>query len=135
MRLSFHRISCHKAAALALAALVEIVMALVVPVAKRWTTALTVGDALADLDDDLFQVVCAGEDPSPAQLTDALRRALATVTTAVVPYFGYARQDRKDEGRVPITAKLVANLITTAGADRVLAIDLHAHHSGLTLTE
>jgi ribose-phosphate pyrophosphokinase len=43
-----------------------------------------------------------------------------------VPYFGYARQDRKDEGRVPITAKLVANLITTAGADRVLGIDLHA---------
>ncbi len=45
----------------------------------------------------------------------------------MVPYFGYARQDRKDEGRVPITAKLVANIITTAGADRVLAIDLHAH--------
>jgi ribose-phosphate pyrophosphokinase len=45
----------------------------------------------------------------------------------VIPYFGYARQDRKDEGRVPITAKLVANMITTAGADRVLAIDLHAH--------
>jgi ribose-phosphate pyrophosphokinase len=44
----------------------------------------------------------------------------------VIPYFGYARQDRKDEGRVPITAKLVANLITAAGADRVLAIDLHA---------
>ncbi len=44
----------------------------------------------------------------------------------MVPYFGYARQDRKDEGRVPITAKLVANLITTAGADRVLAIDMHA---------
>jgi len=43
----------------------------------------------------------------------------------VVPYFGYARQDRKDEGRVPITAKLVANLITRAGADRVLAMDLH----------
>jgi len=47
-------------------------------------------------------------------------------STAVIPYFGYARQDRKDEGRVPITAKLVANLITTAGADRVLSIDLHA---------
>jgi len=44
----------------------------------------------------------------------------------VIPYFGYARQDRKDEGRVPITAKLVANLVTKAGADRVLAIDLHA---------
>ena len=46
--------------------------------------------------------------------------------TAVIPYFGYARQDRKDKGRVPITAKLVANLITRAGADRVLTIDLHA---------
>ena len=46
--------------------------------------------------------------------------------TAVIPYFGYARQDRKSEGRTPISAKLVANMITTAGADRVLAVDLHA---------
>ena len=57
---------------------------------------------------------------------DCLRRASARRITAVIPYFGYARQDRKDEGRVPITAKLVANLITTAGADRVVAVDLHA---------
>lgn len=57
---------------------------------------------------------------------DCLRRASASRITAVIPYFGYARQDRKAEGRVPITAKLAANLITTAGADRVLAIDLHA---------
>jgi ribose-phosphate pyrophosphokinase len=59
-------------------------------------------------------------------LIDTCRRASAERITAVIPYFGYARQDRKDEGRVPITAKLVANLITRAGADRVLAMDLHA---------
>ena len=57
---------------------------------------------------------------------DCLRRASANRVTVVTPYFGYARQDRKDEGRVPITAKLVANLITAARADRVLALDLHA---------
>lgn len=57
---------------------------------------------------------------------DCLRRASASRITAVIPYFGYARQDRKSEGRTPITAKLLANLITAAGAHRVLAIDLHA---------
>lgn len=59
-------------------------------------------------------------------LIDCLRRASAGRIAAVIPYFGYARQDRKDEGRVPISAKLVANLIAGAGADRVLTIDLHA---------
>ncbi len=57
---------------------------------------------------------------------DALKRASARRVTAVIPYFGYARQDRKPGPRTPITAKLVANLITTAGADRVLTVDLHA---------
>jgi ribose-phosphate pyrophosphokinase len=59
-------------------------------------------------------------------MIDALKRASARRVTAVIPYFGYARQDRKDQPRVPITAKLVANLLTTAGADRVLTMDLHA---------
>jgi ribose-phosphate pyrophosphokinase len=59
-------------------------------------------------------------------MIDAVRRASARRITAVLPYYGYARQDRKDQPRVPITAKLVANLITNAGADRVLTIDLHA---------
>ena len=57
---------------------------------------------------------------------DCLKRASAGRVTAVMPYFGYARQDRKDEGRVPITAKLVANLLERAGCDRVVSVDMHA---------
>jgi len=71
--------------------------------------------------------------PPPAEnwmelllLIDAVKRASCRRVTAVIPYFGYARQDRKDQPRVPIGAKLMANLITAAGADRVLTIDLHA---------
>lgn len=59
-------------------------------------------------------------------MIDAAKRASAKRVTAVLPYFGYARQDRKDQPRVALTAKLIANLITTAGADRVIAMDLHA---------
>jgi ribose-phosphate pyrophosphokinase len=59
-------------------------------------------------------------------MIDSFKRASASRITAVIPYFGYARSDRKDEGRVPITAKLCANIITRAGADRVLTMDLHA---------
>jgi ribose-phosphate pyrophosphokinase len=59
-------------------------------------------------------------------MIDALRRASALRITAVIPYFGYARQDRKDQPRVPITAKLVANLLTVAGSNRILTMDLHA---------
>lgn len=59
-------------------------------------------------------------------IIDALRRASAARITAVIPFFGYARQDRKDKPRVPITSKLVANLLTTAGANRILTMDLHS---------
>jgi len=59
-------------------------------------------------------------------LIDAFKRASAQMVAVVVPYYGYARQDRKDQPRVPITAKLVANLLSTAGADRVITVDLHA---------
>ncbi len=77
----------------------------------------------------LVQSCCTPVNDSIMELLimmDALKRSSATRVTAVLPYFGYARQDRKDEPRVPITAKLVADLITTAGADRVLTMDLHA---------
>jgi len=59
-------------------------------------------------------------------IIDALKRASANQIAAVIPYYGYARQDRKQTGRVPISAKLVANIISTAGADRILTVDLHA---------
>ncbi|MDD5457955.1 MAG: ribose-phosphate pyrophosphokinase [Phycisphaerae bacterium] len=94
------------------------------------------GEKVIKLEDDVrgrdcfvIQSTCRPVDENLMELLiflDCLRRASAQRITAVIPYFGYARQDRKDEGRVPITAKLVANLITTAGANRVLAIDLHA---------
>lgn len=94
------------------------------------------GEKIIKCEDDVRGKDCfiiqSGCEPVDANLIelliflDCLKRASANRVTAVIPYFGYARQDRKDEGRVPITAKLVANLITTAGADRVLAMDLHA---------
>jgi ribose-phosphate pyrophosphokinase len=94
------------------------------------------GERFIKLEDDVrgrdcfvVQPTCSPVDENLMELLiflDCLRRASASRTTAVIPYLGYARQDRKDEGRVPITAKLIANLIVTAGADRVLAIDLHA---------
>ena len=94
------------------------------------------GETLVKLDEDVrgrdlfyVQSTCTPVNENLMELLifiECARRASAKRITAVMPYFGYARQDRKDEGRVPITAKLVANLITTAGADRVLTMDLHA---------
>lgn len=80
---------------------------------------------------DVFvvQSTCPPVDSNLMELLimlDAFRRASAWRITAVIPYFGYARQDRKDKPRVPISAKLVADLLTTAGANRILAMDLHA---------
>lgn len=77
----------------------------------------------------VIQPTCSPSNENLMELLimiDALKRSSAQRITAVLPYFGYARQDRKDQPRVPITAKLVANLLTVAGADRVLTIDLHA---------
>ncbi|MHC4728563.1 MAG: ribose-phosphate diphosphokinase, partial [Planctomycetota bacterium] len=92
--------------------------------------AIRVEDDVRGRDCFVVQSTCKPVDEHLVELLiylDCLRRASASRITVVIPYFGYARQDRKDEGRVPITAKLVANLITTAGANRVLAIDLHAN--------
>lgn len=77
----------------------------------------------------VIQSTCAPTNNNLMELlimTDALKRASAATITAVIPYYGYARQDRKAAPRTPITAKLVADLITTAGVDRVVTIDLHA---------
>ncbi len=81
--------------------------------------------------DDLFIVQSVSVDPNEYLMEllimiDAAKRASADRITAVLPYYGYARQDRKDQPRVPITAKLVANLLVAAGASRVLCMDLHA---------
>jgi ribose-phosphate pyrophosphokinase len=94
------------------------------------------GEKLIKLEEDVrgkdcfvIQSTCAPVDENLMELLiflDCLRRASARRITAVIPYFGYARQDRKDEGRVPITAKLIADLLTTAGADRALCLDLHS---------
>ncbi|MBQ3288826.1 MAG: ribose-phosphate pyrophosphokinase [Kiritimatiellae bacterium] len=81
---------------------------------------------------DVFVIQSGSPAPNEAYMElfiimDALRRGSAARITAVIPYYGYARQDRKDQPRVPITARLIANLLQRAGADRVLAMDLHAN--------
>ena len=94
------------------------------------------GEIFCTIDEDvrgrdvfLIQPTCPPVNNNLMELLimiESFKRASAARITAVIPYFGYARQDRKDKGRVPITAKLVANIITRAGADRVLTMDLHA---------
>ena len=81
---------------------------------------------------DVFVIQSGSPNPNQAYMElfiimDALKRGSAARITAVIPYYGYARQDRKDQPRVPITARLIANLLQKAGADRVLAMDLHAN--------
>jgi ribose-phosphate pyrophosphokinase len=90
---------------------------------------INIGEVVRGSDVFLIQSTCTPVNDNLVELLimiDALKRASAGRITAVMPYFGYARQDRKAKARDPISAKLVANLITTAGADRVLTMDLHA---------
>ncbi len=88
------------------------------------------GDSVRGADVFIVQSHAAGVNDSIMEqllMIDAAKRASAKRITAVCPYYGYARQDRKAEGREPITAKLVTDLLTTAGADRILAVDLHSN--------
>lgn len=114
----------------------EIVKYLKMPLGKAMVTTFSEGEIQVQIEEnirgkDVFivQSTCTPPNKNLMELLiliDAARRASANRITAVLPYFGYARQDRKDQPRVPITAKLVANLLTNSGADRVLTIDLHA---------
>jgi len=114
----------------------EIVKYLKMPLGKAKVTTFSEGEIQVQIEEnirgkDVFivQSTCTPPNKNLMELLiliDAARRASANRITAVLPYFGYARQDRKDQPRVPITAKLVANLLTNSGADRVLTIDLHA---------
>ncbi len=91
-------------------------------------SAINIGEVVRGSDVFVIQSTCAPVNDNLVELfiiMDALRRASAGRITAVMPYFGYARQDRKAKARDPISAKLVANLITVAGADRILTMDLH----------
>jgi len=106
------------------------------PVAKSSSRTFADGEIYLQIDEnvrgmDVFvvQPTCTPVDSNLMELLltiDALRRASAMRITAVLPYYGYSRQDRKDKPRVPISSKLVASVIETAGADRVLTMDLHA---------
>jgi ribose-phosphate pyrophosphokinase len=114
----------------------EICRYLKIPLSDALVTTFSEGEIRVKIDENvrgrdvfIIQPTCPPVNDNLMELLiliDALKRASAKRITAVLPYFGYARQDRKDQPRVPITAKLVANLITKAGADRILTVDLHA---------
>ncbi|MEI6233809.1 MAG: ribose-phosphate diphosphokinase [Planctomycetota bacterium] len=114
----------------------DICMHLGIPLGKAEVGHFPDGETRVQIQEDvrgrdvfIVQSTCAPVNDHLVELLvliDAVKRASANRITAVIPYYGYARQDRKHDGRVPITAKLVANLITTAGADRVMCVDLHA---------
>ena len=114
----------------------KIAKLLKVPLGDALVTTFSEGEIRVKINEDvrgrdvfLIQPTCPPSNNNMMELLimiDAMRRASARRITAVIPYFGYARQDRKDQPRVPITAKLVANLLTVAGADRILTMDLHA---------
>jgi ribose-phosphate pyrophosphokinase len=114
----------------------EICRYLKIPLSDALVTTFSEGEIRVKIDENvrgrdvfIIQPTCPPVNDNLMELLiliDALKRASAKRITAVLPYFGYARQDRKDQPRVPITAKLVANIITKAGADRILTVDLHA---------
>jgi ribose-phosphate pyrophosphokinase len=114
----------------------KICKSLQLPLGRGRTELFADGELLVKVDEDVRGrdcfIVQSTSHPVNAHLMelmiwiDCLKRASANRVTAVIPYFGYARQDRKDEGRTPITAKLVANLLERSGADRVVSVDLHA---------
>lgn len=106
------------------------------PLAKAKTQIFPDSELIVEIEDDVrgrdCYLIISTSNPVNDNLmelmifADSLRRSSARQIIVVMPYFGYARQDRKDKGRVPITAKLAANLITEAGVDRIVALDLHA---------
>jgi len=114
----------------------KICSSLQIPLGRGRTELFPDGELIVKVEEDVRGRDCFVVQPTSHPINahlmelmiwiDCLRRASAKQVTAVIPYFGYARQDRKDEGRVPITAKLVANLLERAGADRVVSVDLHA---------
>src|SRR5471030_1188528 len=114
----------------------QICQAIGVPLGQATVTSFPDGETFVKIDENIrghdvfiIQSTCPPTNHHLMELLimiDAARRASANRITAVLPFYGYARQDRKDQPRVPITAKLVANLLVSAGANRILTMDLHA---------